>query len=138
MENFCKFLVRISIVFISLQFLLVYIVALIYRVDLSNDIYVLLLEFCLAVFTTVQGNYHCKYARYTAWGIFSSDSITRADLAFNFIPVSNTAIVSSFILFSCMSISVFLAVRHFIKTIRLNKQKKLIENGIRRRNESED
>lgn len=124
MENICKFLVRLSIVFVSLYFIVVYLIALIYEVDFHNDIYISLLELCLAVFTSVQGNYHCKYARYTAWGIFSSDTTTRLDGAFNFLPVSNTAIVSSFILFGFMAISIYLAFRHFIRTVKINNQKK--------------
>lgn len=132
MENLCKFLVRISVIFISLYFMVVYGIALYYEVDYHNDIYVTLLELCLAVFTSVQGNYHCKYARYTAWGIFLSDTITRLDGAFNFIPVSNTAIVSSAILFGCIAISVYLAVRHFIRTIILKlKKQRYKEYGVR-------
>lgn len=124
MENLCKFLVRLSIFFISAYFIVVYGIALAYEVDFYNDIYVVLLELCLAVFTSVQGNYHCKYARYTAWGIFFSDAITRLDGAFNFIPVSNTTIVSSFVLGLGIATSIFLAIRHFIRSTKINNKKK--------------
>lgn len=134
MEKLCKFLVRFSIFFISFYFIIVYLIALLYRSYFHNDIYIMLLELCLAVFTSVQGNYHCKYARYTAWGIFFSDSITRIDEALNFIPVSNTAIVSSFLLFSSILISSYLAIRHFIRSYKINKLKKsrYREYGIKR------
>lgn len=134
MDVFCKFLVRISIFLISIYFITVYAIAIAFEEDFYNDFYVVLLEFCLAVFASVQGNYHCKYARYTAWGIFMSDMITRLDGAYNFIPIGNTAIVSSFILFSSMSITIYLAIRHFSKVTKL----KNIQNENRRRNESKN
>lgn len=137
MERLCKFLVRLTIILTSLYFIVVFSIALLFEETFHNDMYVVLLELCLAVFTSVQGNYHCKYARYTAWGIFSSDSVTRLDGAYNFVPVGNTAIVSSVILGLAIITSVFLAIRHFIKVKKLKSNKRRLYED-RRRNERED
>lgn len=137
MERLCKFLVRLTIIFISLYFISVFAVAIAFKTSFHNDIYVVLLELCLAVFASVQGNYHCKYARFTAWGIFSSDSVTRLDAAYDFIPIGNTAIVSSVILTVSISISLFLAFRHFYRVQKLKSDKNNLYED-RRRNDGKD
>lgn len=137
MEKLCKFLVRLTIIFTSLYFIVVFAIALAFETSFHNDMYVVLLELCLAVFTSVQGNYHCKYARYTAWGIFSSDSVTRLDAAYDFIPIGNTAIVSSVILGTAIATSIFLAFCHFIRVQKLKTNKRRLYED-RRRNEREN
>lgn len=138
MDNKAKFLVRFTIIVVSLYFMTTYILAQFFGILFFNDFYVTLLELCLCVFCTVQGSYHCKYIRYTSYGIFTSDTITRIDNQINFMTIDTHNLIPAFILFSCILLSSYLAVRHFIKTIRLNKQKRKIEYELRPRNERQD
>lgn len=138
MDNKAKFLVRATIIFTALYFMITYILAQIFGFIFFNDLYIVLMELCLCVFCTVQGNYHCKYIRYTSYGILTSDTITRLDDKFDFLSVDAHNIIPAFILFSCMFLSSYLSIRHFVKSTNLNNKKKHIEYEIRRRNESKD
>lgn len=124
MNNLPKFLVRVSIFYIALYFLYSY-GNVIFNNELSfNDFYVVILEYCLCLFVSVQGNYHCRYARYTAWGIALSDTVTRLDGVYDFIPIGYAAEIPASILALGLSTSVFLAIRHFILVQILKRKKK--------------
>lgn len=73
---------------------------------------------------SVQGNYHCRYARFTAWGVALSDTITRLDGVYDFIPVGYAAEIPASILSLGLCTSVFLAIRHFIIVQILKRKKK--------------
>lgn len=128
MENLPKFLVRFAIFYIALYFLYTYGKVIFDNELVFNDLYIVILEYCLCLFVSVQGNYHCKYARYTAWGISLSDTTTRLDGVYDFIPVGYAAEIPATILALGLCTSVFLSVRHFIISQKLKrKKKKLLE-----------
>lgn len=97
--------------------------------------YVVLLELCLCVFCSVQGNYHCKYIRYTAWALFISDMLTRLDNAYDFLTVDMHNQIPIGIIAFGIALSFYLAIRHFIKVQILKRKQKQIhkENGTRLR-----
>lgn len=123
MTNIPKFLVRITILFVASYFLFTYILAQ-NGIEYFNDSYVVLLELCLCVFCSVQGNYHCKYIRYTAWSLFLSDMLTRLDNAYDFLSVDMHNQIPITIIAFGISVSLFLAVRHFILVQILKRKKK--------------
>ena len=124
MESKCKFLVRITIILTALYFMLTYILAQFFGIAYFNDFYVVLLELCLCVFCSVQGNYHCKYIRYTAWGLFVSDMLTRLDNEYDFLSVEAHNLIPACIIFSCILLSSYLAISHFIRSTKINNKKK--------------
>lgn len=135
MNNLPKFLVRIAIFYIAFYFIYCYGNVIINNTLTFNDFYIIILDFCLCLFVSVQGNYHCRYARYTAWGIALSDTTTRLDGMYNFIPVGYAAEIPAAILVLSVCLTVFLAVRHFIMIQILKRKKRkhrYKEYGIRR------
>lgn len=127
MENITRFLVRISIFYIALYFLYTYCKVIFDNEIVFNDFYIVILEYCLCLFVSVQGNYHCRYARFTAWGVALSDTITRLDGVYDFIPVGYAAEIPASILSLGLCTSVFLAIRHFIIVQILKRKKKQIQ-----------
>lgn len=134
MENIPKFLVRVTILFIASYFLFTYYLAQ-NGIEYFDDFYVVLLEFCLCVFCSVQGNYHCKYIRYTAWCLFTSDMLTRLDTAYGFLTADLHNQIPAAIIAIGISLSFYLSVRHFIMIQILKRKKRkhrYKEYGIRR------
>lgn len=133
MGNLPKFLVRITIIFVAIYFLTTFVLAQ-NGIEYFNDFYIVLLELCLCVFCSVQGNYHCKYMRYTAWSIFTSDMLTRLDNAYDFLSVDMHNQIPICILALGLSTSVFLAIRHFIlvQILKRKKKSRYKEYGIKR------
>lgn len=123
MDNIAKFLVRFTILFVTLYFIITYVLAQFFGVSYFNDFYVVLLELCLCVFCTVQGNYHCKYMRYLAWGSFSSDTLTRADNSLDFLSVDAHNLIPLAIIVISVITTLILAVRHFIRTTKVKNNK---------------
>lgn len=115
MEAFSKFIVRFTIFFTAIYFLSVAIIAFVLDESYFNDMYVVLLELCLFLFCSVQGNYHCRYAKYTALGILLSDTITRLDGMFDFLSVGVACLIPVFVLSTALITTSTLAIIHFIK-----------------------
>lgn len=118
-----KLLVRFSIFGISSYFLFVFSIAYFWGINIFSDTYVLLLEFCLAVFCSVQGKYHCKFAKFTAWGIFISDTITTLDGKLNFLSVEAACLIPALILSLSLLTAFVLSISHFVKVKRLKRKR---------------
>lgn len=133
MNNLPKFLVRLTILFVAGYFMFTYILAQ-NGIEYFNDSYVVLLELCLCVFCSVQGNYHCKYIRYTAWALFISDTLTRLDNCYSFLSADMHNQIPIFLIASSICLSFYLSVRHFIlvQILKHKKKSRYKEYGIRR------
>ena len=118
-----KFLVRITIVFVGLYFLLSNLIAQILGIDIVHDFYVLLFELCVVVYTYSEGKYHCKHIKHTALAILLSDTITRLDNTYNFLSVNEHNFIPIVIMFAGLAISITSALVHFNKVLRLKKQR---------------
>lgn len=119
-----KFLVRLFIVFTALYFCAVYILA--YNgIVWFNDAYIIIAEIAICSIATSQGKYHCKYIHYLGWGIVSSDSLTRLDNRYDFLPVEVVSIIPISLIALGFVFTLITAIRHFI---RVQKIKKAREN----------
>lgn len=127
MDKLSKMLVRISIVFTSLYFSFIFILALIYGENYFNDTYIVLIEGTLCAVCSSQGKSHCRYLRFTCYGIFISDSITRLDNIIDFIPLGYWCFIPILILVASMFASIILSINHFRKVRKLKKKKKEYE-----------
>lgn len=123
-----KFLVRLTIVFTSIYFLLSFVVAQILGEDIMHDFYVLLFELCVVVYAFSEGTYHCRYIKYTALAILLSDTLTRLDNTYDFLSVSEHNIIPIVILFVGIAMGVIKALYHFYKVSKYNNQK-MIQDG---------
>lgn len=123
-----KFLVRLTIVFTSIYFLLSFVVSQVLGEDLIHDFYVLLFELCVVVYAFSEGKYHCRYIKYTALAILLSDTITRLDNTYDFLSVSEHNIIPIVILFVGIAMGVIKALYHFYKVSKYN-DKKMIQDG---------
>lgn len=110
-----KFIVRATLVFVSVYFILSNIVAQIFGLDIIHNSYVLLFELCVVIYAYSEGTYHCKYIKHTALAILLSDTLTRLDNTFNFLSISAHNIIPTIILALSVIIPLTNALYHFYK-----------------------
>lgn len=126
-----KFTTRITIILVSVYFLVSYILAQ-FGIDILTSSYVLLFELCTVSYTFCSGNYHCKYMRWTALSILIVDIINHTDYYFNYIPISVFNIIPIFILALGMGASLTLAIKHFSRINKIKRARKSYEYRIKR------
>lgn len=127
-----RFLVRFTIVFTSLYFILSCGLAQIYGVDILRNWHCLLFELCVVLYTFSEGAFHCKYMRYTAISILICDLITQLDNAYDFLTVEAHNLIPIALLVLGISASCTLAIRHFYQVTKLKRKKKSYEYKIKR------
>lgn len=129
-----KFLVRFTIFYCSVYFLYVLFYAW-NGINVFDDTYKLLLEYCLYLLAKEHPKYHCKFARFLALNLFTTESITYIDNEYCiFEDAELMLIVLSSMWALSVIVTIILAIRHFTKVRKLKRQ----QYEIRRRNESED
>ena len=116
-----KLLVRLFVVFTALYFICTYIMAL-YGLECFSDEYIVMAELAICVVMSSHGKYHCKYMKFTAYGLTASDSVTRIDNAYDILSV-DAAILLPFSLVMCsVTISFVLALRHYYRVLKLKSK----------------
>ena len=120
-----KFLVRITVAFVAIYFIVVFLCGQIFGVNIFDSTYIILFELCVVVYTFSEGKYHCKYMKYTALSIFLADTLTRLDYMFNFMSVSAHNLIPIGILALGIGTSITKAIMHFVRVMKLKKKKKL-------------
>jgi len=113
-----KFLVRLTVIFTALYFTIVYALAW-YGIEFFNDAYIVLFELCVCSFISVQGKYHCKYIKYTAWNLSASDALSRIDYAYDIFSTDAVIILSTTFICLAWFIPLVLALRHYYKIRKL-------------------
>lgn len=116
-----KFLIRISVIGIAIYLVVCYALSVAMGIDIWSQTYNLLLELCLCLCISKQGVYHCRFIKYTAYGILASDSIVCVDNAFDIFPVNFMVFVPAIIIAIGLLTTTTLAIRHFIRVQRLKK-----------------
>lgn len=86
-------------------------------------------EIALCVVMSSQGKYHCKYMKYTAYGITTSDGITRADNVWDFIPCDYAIYIPAVIVGVGISATFLMSLRHFYKVKQLKRRKDELHRG---------
>ena len=120
-----KAFVRISVIIVSIYFIITYLVANYLYVDISSDWYTSLFALIIVIYANSEGKYHCKYLRFTALAIFICDTLTRLDNTFDFLSVTAHNMIPIAILALGIGTSITLALRHFYKVNKLrNKRNK--------------
>ena len=117
-----KLLVRLFVVFTTLYFLCTYIMAW-YGVECFSDAYIVMAELAICVVMSSHGKYHCKYMRFTAYGLTASDSVTRIDNAYDILSVYAAIVLPLSIVMCSISVSFVLALRHYYRVLKLKSKK---------------
>ena len=113
-----KLLVRLFVVFTTLYLLCTYIMAW-FGVECFSDAYIVMAELAICVVMSSQGKYHCKYMKFTAYGLTASDSVTRIDNAYGILGVEASIILPLSLVMCSVTISFVLALRHYYRVLKL-------------------
>ena len=121
-----RLLVRLFVVFTTLYFLCTYTMAW-YGVECFSDAYIVMAELAICVVMSSQGKYHCKYMRFTAYGLTASDSVTRIDNAYDILSVDAAIALPLSIVMCSVTISFVLALRHYYRVLKIKFNKHEIQ-----------
>ena len=117
-----KLFVRLFVVFTALYLIHTYIMAW-FGVECFSDAYIIMAELAICVVMSSQGKYHCKYMKFTAYGLTASDSVTRIDNAFDILGVEASIILPLSLVMCSLTISFVLALRHYYRLLKLKHKK---------------
>lgn len=118
-----KLLVRLTVVIVSIYFVITYLVAQFMYIDISSDWYATLFALIIAVYAHSEGRYHCKYLKFTADSVFVSDLLTRLYNSFNFLFVTAHNLIPIGILALGVGTTITLSIRHFWKVLIIRNKK---------------
>lgn len=121
-----KLAIRISVLLVAIYFI-VYYTLLFFEIDIWSQTYYLLFELCTCLCISKQGVYHCKYIKWTAYGILLSDTIVCIDNLFDVFPVNFMVFVPAIVIAVGLSTTTILAIDHYVKVKRLKKIWKIKE-----------
>lgn len=117
-----KFLIRMTIIGVALYLIFCYTLAVFFNLDAWAPNYKLLFELCVCLCISKQGVYHCKFIKYTAYGILLSDTIVCIDNVYDIFPVNFMVFVPAVIIAAGLATTTFLALRHYIKVRRFKRR----------------
>ena len=121
-----KLFVRLFVVFTALYLIHTYIMAW-FGVECFIDAYIVMAELAICVVMSSHGKYHCKYMKFTAYGLTASDSVTRIDNAFDILGVEASIIFPLSIVMCSVTISFVLALIHYYRVLKLKYKKNDIQ-----------
>ena len=121
-----KLFVRLFVVFTALYLIHTYIMAW-FGVECFSDAYIVMAELAICVVMSSQGKYHCKYMKFTAYGLTASDSVTRIDNAFDILGVESSIILPLSLVMCSVTISFVLALRHYYMVLKLKSKQHEIQ-----------
>lgn len=118
-----KFLVRMTVIFVAIYFIVAALVAQLYGVDILTGNHALLFELITVVYTFEHGKYHCRFLRWTMLSLFIAEIISRLDNSLNFLTVDEHNYGICVILLCGLGTSVTKALLHFKKVSRLKRKR---------------
>ena len=121
-----KLFVRLFVVFTALYLIHTYIMAW-FGVECFSDAYIVMAELAICVVMSSHGKYHCKYMKFTAYGLTARDSVTRIDNAFDILGVEASIILPLSLIMCSVTISFVLALRHYYRVLKLKSKKHEIQ-----------
>lgn len=116
-----KFTVRFTVIAVALYLILCYIIEMAVHINIWSQTYYLMFELCTCLCISKQGVYHCKFIKWTAYGILISDTIVCADNLFDIFYADFIVLVPPIIISIGLITTTTLAIKHFIKVKRLKK-----------------
>lgn len=123
-----RVITRITIVLVSIYFLICYVFAQFMGVDIMRDSYIILFEICVVSYTFCSGKFHCRFMKWTALSVLVADIISHTDYYFNYIPLEWYNFLPLLVISIGLFTSITLAIRHFIQATRLKNARKTISN----------
>ena len=124
-----KAVVRISVIAVTIYFVIAYLCAQFLGIDILNDYHSIPFEICVVVYAFSGGKYHCRYLKYTAITLPIVDLLTRLDNSYDFLSVAAHNLIPIGIIALGIATSLTLAIRHFIQVTRLrNERRKTLAN----------
>lgn len=121
-----KLFVRLFVVFTALYLIHTYIMAW-FGVECFSDAYIVMAELAICVVMSSHGKYHCKYMKFTAYGLTASDSVTRIDNAYDILGVEASIILPLSLVMCSVTISFVLALRHYYRVLKIKFKKHEIQ-----------
>ena len=121
-----KLFVRLFVVFTALYLIHTYIMAWL-GLECFSDAYIVMAELAICVVMSSQGKYHCKYMKFTAYGLTASDSVTRIDNAYDILGVEASIILPLSLVMCSVTISFVLALLHYYRVLKLKYNKHEIQ-----------
>lgn len=121
-----KLTIRISVLIVAIYFIIYY-ALLFWEIDIWSQTYHLLFELCTCLCISKQGIYHCKFIKWTAYGILLSDTIVCLDNVFDIFPVGFIVFVPVAIIICGLFTTTILSFRHYIRVKRLKKMRKTLD-----------
>ena len=117
-----KLFIRLTVVIVSLYIIACHVAALTIGINLWSYTYTVLFEICVCLCISEQGRYHCKYIKWTAYGITISDALVSTDELFDYLPYSVAVFVPIALIAAGLATTTALAVKHYIKVRKLKKK----------------
>lgn len=119
-----KFLVRITVIITSIYFIIAYIYAQFFAIDIMNNWYELLFELIVVVFSFSDGKYYCAHLRFLALSILIADTLCRVDNYYNFLTINELFFSSVVVMALGFMASTISAVRHFLRVNKVKQMRK--------------
>lgn len=91
-------------------------------VECFNDLYVVLFEISLCIVMSTQGRYHCKYMKYTAYSLVSSDVFTRIDNEYDLVSYDVAVLLPVSLIVLGVFTTFVLSLHHFYKVKKLKRK----------------
>lgn len=108
-----KFVVRITIVSVAAYLVLCYFSEVAFGVQIWFQDYNLLFELCVCLCVSKQGVYHCRFIKYTAYGILLSDALVCFDNHFDIFPINFMVFAPAITIAVGLATTTALAIRHY-------------------------
>lgn len=119
-----KFVIRLTVIFVSIYMIVAYLVYLLFGINIWSHTYTVLFELCVCICISAQGTYHCKYIKWTAYGICVSDTMVSIDELFDIFPYTIIVYLPAIIVATDLFITTYLALRHFYRVSKINRKRR--------------
>lgn len=119
-----KFLVRITVITTSIYFIISYIYAQFFGIDIMSSWYCLLFELTVVTYSFSEGRYHCAHLRFLALSILIADVLCRVDNYYKILTINELFFSSVVVMSLGFMASTISAVRHFLRVNKVKQMRK--------------
>lgn len=133
-----KLFVRYTVIAVAVYMVACYLCALLFGKNIWSHGYIIAFETALCFCVSAQGRYHCKYIRWTLYGITLAEIITTIDEVSNILPTTELAYVPAAVIAIGLATTTTLALRHYIRIRKIKrryaKENKIADTKLRKAN----